>query len=156
MIIKNLSKVEAKEISLWKYIGKYSVYNYPSWDKMCEQKWAITIDDVREIEYFGLYNTSNILIGNFRLHNTGDCILVSLALNPSLCGKSLGNELMNAIKNQSKIKYPDITKIILEVRSFNRRAIKCYLKNGFKIESIYIKNTLTGKDIFFKMIYYFI
>lgn len=79
---------------------------------------------------------------------------MSLALNPSLCGKGLGNELMNAIKNQSKIKYPDIIKIVLEVRSFNRRAIKCYQKNGFKIENIYIKETLTGKDIFFKMVYY--
>lgn len=154
MIIKNISEVEAKEISLWKYLGEYSVYNYPSWETMCKQNWAITIDNVRAIEYFGLYNTLNILIGNFRLHNTGEFILVSLALNPSLCGKGLGNELMNAIKNQSKIKYPDITKIVLEVRSFNRRAIKCYQKNGFKIENIYIKDTLTGKDIFFKMVYY--
>lgn len=154
MIVKNLSEIEAKEISLWKYSAEYSVYNYPSWEKMCEQKWAITIDSIRAVEYFGLYNTSNILIGNFRLHNTGDSILVSLALSPALCGKGLGDELMNVIKSESKIKYPDITKIILEVRSFNRRAIKCYLKNGFKIENIYIKNTLTGKDIFFKMVYY--
>lgn len=156
MIVKNISEIEAKEVSLWKYQGEYSVYNYPSWEMMCEQKWAITIDDVREKEYFGLYNISNILIGNFRIHNTGDFILVSLALNPSLCGKGLGNELMNAIKNQSKIKYPEITKLVLEVRSFNRRAIKCYRKNGFKIENIYIKDTLTGKDIFFKMGYYFV
>lgn len=156
MIVKNISEIEAKEVSLWKYQGEYSVYNYPSWEMMCEQKWAITIDDVREKEYFDLYNISNILIGNFRLRNTGDFILVSLALNPSLCGKGLGNELMNAIKNQSKIKYPEITKLVLEVRSFNRRAIKCYRKNGFKIENIYIKDTLTGKDIFFKMVYYFV
>ena len=74
MIVKNISEIEAKEISLWKYQGEYSVYNYPSWEMMCEQKWAITIDDVREKEYFGLYNISNILIGNFRLHNTGDFI----------------------------------------------------------------------------------
>lgn len=107
MIIKNISEIEAKEISLWKYLGEHSVYNYPSWETMCKQNWAITIDNVRAIEYFGLYNTLNILIGNFRLHNTGEFILVSLALNPSLCGKGLGNELMNAIKNQSKIKYPD-------------------------------------------------
>lgn len=153
MIVKNLSKIEAKEISLWKYSAEYSVYNYPSWEKMCEQKWGITIKEIRSIEYFGLYNISNILVGYFRLHNTGDYILVSLGLNPSLCGKGLGDELMDNIKIQSKIEYPNIKKIVLEVRSFNKRAIRCYLKNEFKLESIYIKNTLTGKDIFFKMIY---
>lgn len=152
MIIKSISEVEAKEISCWKYLGEYSVYNYPSWEVMCKQKWGITISNIRESEYFGLYNSSNVLIGNFRLHKIEDCILLSLALSPTLCGKGLGNELMSIIKNQSKFEYPNITKIILEVRSFNRRAIKCYLKNGFKIESVYIKNTLTGRDIFFKMI----
>ncbi len=40
----------AKEISTWKYDNAYSVYNFPNWDKIAEQKWAITIADKRKEE----------------------------------------------------------------------------------------------------------
>lgn len=152
--LKNILENEAKEISNWKYEKKYSVYNYPPWEEMCEQKWGITIKEVRSTEYYGLYNILNDLIGYFRLHKIEDYILVSLGLKPNLCGRKLGDELMKNIIIQSQISYPNIKKIVLEVRSFNKRAIRCYLKNGFKLEYIYIKDTLTGRDIFFWMVFY--
>lgn len=41
----------AKEISTWKYDTPYSVYNYPDWDNISEQKWAITIAVKRKEEF---------------------------------------------------------------------------------------------------------
>ncbi len=57
---------------------------------------------------------------------------------------------MELIKNESNRRYGN-KKIVLEVRSFNERAIKCYEKAGFKIVDTYSKDTLVGYDEFVKM-----
>ena len=43
-----LTEKYAKEISAWKYDDEYSVYNYPDWNKISAQKWAITIAEKRK------------------------------------------------------------------------------------------------------------
>jgi len=44
-------------------------------------------------------------------------------------------------------------KVTLEVRTFNKRAIKCYLDFGFEIKDKFIKDTFDGKDEFYYMEY---
>ncbi|MDD3224970.1 MAG: hypothetical protein PHX70_09790 [Clostridium sp.] len=34
----------SKEICSWRYNDEYSIYNYPSWNKIAAGKWAITIE----------------------------------------------------------------------------------------------------------------
>jgi len=81
-----------------------------------------------------------------------DFVLVGLGLKPSLCGQGLGNILMELLKNECKKRYGG-KKIALEVRSFNKRAIKCYERAGFEITDVYQKDTLIGSDEFIKMEY---
>lgn len=38
--LSSLNEEYAKQLSNWKYNDIYSVYNYPSWDNMIEQKWV--------------------------------------------------------------------------------------------------------------------
>ncbi len=79
-------------------------------------------------------------------------VLVGLGLKSLLCGQGLGNVLMELLKNECKKRYGS-KKIAVEVRSFNKRAIKCYKKAGFKITNVYQKDTLIGSDEFIKMEY---
>lgn len=57
---------------------------------------------------------------------------------------------MNLIVTCCRDKYNN-KKISLEVRFFNKRAIKCYEKAGFHVKDTYKKNTPLGCGIFLKM-----
>ena len=59
---------------------------------------------------------------------------------------------MELLKNECKKRYGS-KNIALEVRSFNKRAIKCYERAGFEITNVYQKDTLIGSGEFVKMEY---
>ena len=54
---------------------------------------------------------------------------------------------MELLKNECKKRHGS-KKVTLEVRSFNKRAIKCYKKASFEITDVYQKDTLIGSDEF--------
>lgn len=78
--------------------------------------------------------------------------MVGLGLKPSPCGQGLGNILMELLKSECKKRYGS-KKIVVEVRSFNKRAIRCYERAGFEITDVYQKDILIGSDEFIEMEY---
>ena len=147
-----LTKDHAKQIYCWKYEEIYSIYNFPDWDTLNKQRQGITIEEKRKNEFTAVIDESNNLCGYIRFIENRDFVLVGLGLKPSLCGQGLGTILMELLKNECKKRYGS-KKIALEVRSFNKRAIKCYEKAGFEITDVYQKDTLIGSDEFIKMEY---
>ncbi|URZ05169.1 GNAT family N-acetyltransferase [Clostridium felsineum] len=152
LILKEFTKAHAKEICTWKYAGEYAIYNYPTWNIVCKEKWAITIEEKRKKEMFSLVDDYDNLCGYIRLQNKQESILMGVGLKPNLCGQGLGNILMKIVKNQCKKVYPNKL-IVLEVRAFNERAVKCYKKAGFKLKETYKKDTPLGEDEFIRMEY---
>lgn len=148
--LDNLTETYAKEICSWKHYDEYSIYNYQEWDKILNEKWGITVEEKRKNEFKALVDDYNNLCGYIRLVNKNEYISIGIGLKPSLCGQGLGNLLMEIVKQQCKKKYPNM-KIVLEVRSFNKRAIKCYKKAGFKIVDVSKKDTPLGHGEFVKM-----
>jgi len=147
-----LTEDQARQICCWKYKGIYSIYNFPDWDTLNKQRWGITIEEKRKNEFTAVIDESNNLCGYIRFIENKDFVLVGLGLKPSSCGQGLGNILMELLKNECKKRY-DSKRIALEVRSFNKRAIKCYERAGFEITDVYQKDTLIGSDEFIKMEY---
>ena len=147
-----LNEDHVKEICNWKYPNEYSVYNFPEWSMVVSEKWDIGIQAKREKEFVAIINEENNLCGYIRFINNYDYILVGIGLKPSLCGQGFGKNIMKLLKDESEIRYGN-KRISLEVRTFNKRAIKCYKKAGFKITDTYIKYTYIGYDEFFKMDY---
>lgn len=80
-------------------------------------------------------------------------VVVYIGLKPTFCGKGYGKDIMKLLIKESKKRYPQYP-VTLEVRSFNKRAIKCYLDVGFEIKDKYIKDTFDGKDEFYYMEYF--
>lgn len=150
-----LTEKYAKEISTWKYDNAYSVYNYPDWDKILEQKWAITIANKRKEEFKAVtveLDGKLQLCGYFRFSVNNQIVMLGLGLNPQFCGKGYGKQLMGLIIQEFEKRFTD--KILeLEVRNFNKRAIQCYLKAGFFKVCEYIKETPIGPDTFLLMRY---
>ena len=150
--LEMLTEDQARQICCWKYKGIYSIYNYPDWDTLIKQKWVITQEEKRKNEFTAVIDKSNNLCGYIRFIENKDFVLIGLGLKPSLCGQGLGNILMELLKNECKKRYGS-KKIALEVRSFNKRAIKCYERAGFEITDVYQKDTLIGSGEFIKMEY---
>ena len=148
--LENLTETRAKQICSWKYSDEYSIYNYPEWDKILNERWGITVEEERKNEFNAIVDDYNNLCGYIRLLDKNEHVLIGVGLDPSLCGQGLGNIIMEIVKQQCKKKYAS-KKIILEVRSFNERAIKCYKKAGFNIVDIYKKDSPIGSGEFIKM-----
>jgi ribosomal protein S18 acetylase RimI-like enzyme len=118
-----LTEKYAKEISTWKYDNEYSVYNYPDWNIISAQKWAITITEKRKNEFMAVIDNKTQLCGYFRFLVNDQIVMVGLGLNPQFCGKGYGKQLMDLITREFKKRFTD--KILeLEVRTFNKRAIQ--------------------------------
>ena len=148
--IEEFTETHAKEICNWKYDGEHSIYNYPSWNKVFNDKWAITVEEKRKKEFSAFVDDYDNLCGYIRLQDKNEYILIGVGLKPSLCGQGLGNTLMEIVKQQCNKLYP-IKTIALEVRSFNERAIKCYKRAGFIVKEIYKRYTPIGYSEFIRM-----
>lgn len=148
--VNEFTEAHAKEICNWEYEDEYSIYNYPEWEQICNEKWGITIEQRRKSEFYAIVDHCKCLCGYIRLMNKEDYILIGIGLKPCLCGQGLGNTLMKMVKNQCGKLYPH-KKIVLEVRSFNERAIKCYKSVGFNIVDSYKKHTPIGDGEFLRM-----
>lgn len=147
-----LTEKYAKEISTWKYDNEYSVYNYPAWDIMSAQKWAITVPEKRKNEFMAVIDNEIQLCGYFRFSVNDRIVMVGLGLNPQLCGMGYGKQLMDLIIQEFQKRFTE--KILeLEVRTFNKRAIQCYLSAGFFKVHTYTKKTPIGTDVFLLMQY---
>lgn len=149
---QKLTEDMAKELFDWKYSGEYSVYNYPSWSIACKANFGITKEDIRNKEFLALVDEKNNLCGYMRMKEDIEFIAIGVGLKPSLCGQGLGNKLMSILLDECNNRYGN-KKIRLEVRSFNKRAIKSYKKAGFKVTSTCVRETQMGKDEFVTMEY---
>lgn len=132
---------DAKEICTWQYEGEYRQYGCPEWSKAVEKKWGITIAEKREKEFKSVYDENNLMCGFVRFRSVDDeeSVLIGLGLKPCLCGHGVGAVLMQLIKDYCDKVY-HWKKIVLDVDTQNKRAIKCYERAGFKKVVIYDLN----------------
>jgi len=151
LILKTLSEENAREICTWKYEGEYAVYNLADWDIVVQNGWELASKKIRERDFLAFFNSEELVAyGVLKVKNNR--VFLGIGLKPTWCGKGYGKRIMELIINESQKRYPD-KQIVLEVRSFNLRAIKCYKKVGFIIKDQYVRKTLTGSGEFYYMEY---
>src|SRR5574344_1245561 len=90
MEIKELSINNAKEICEWKYENEYSIYNYPNWEFVVKNNWALYS---KPNEFKAIY-LNNEFIAYYRLVNKEEHIIIGLGIKPSLCGQGLGHNIV--------------------------------------------------------------
>ncbi len=150
-IMKTLSEENAREICTWQYEGEYTVYNLSDWDIVVKNHWELSSKKIRERDFLAIFNKKDLVAyGVLKLKDNR--VFLGIGLKPNWCGKGYGERIMELIINESQKRYSD-KKIVLEVRSFNQRAIRCYQKVGFEIKDKYVRKTLTGSGEFYYMEY---
>ena len=151
-VLKSLTEYYAKEICSWKYEGEYSMYNFSDWDVVVKNKWGLSIEDKRELEFIAILSNDE-LVAYGRICEKEDKAVIGIGLKPSFCGKGHGKDIMKLLVQECTKRLPKHS-ITLEVRSFNKRAINCYKSIGFEIKDKYMKNTFDGGvDEFYSMEY---
>lgn len=134
----------ARQITEWNYEGEYSDYNLPSYEECKNKKYGITREDRWNNYIVYTINNEVVFYSNMKEMDNNK-LYIGVGLKPEYCGKGLGNFFLNDSINEMKKIYPEKT-LFLEVRSWNKRAIKSYEKLGFKITNTVISKDRLGND----------
>lgn len=148
---ENLTEKHAKEIAAWKYEGKYQIYNLPEWETMIKDNYSLC-DEIKRNRFTSYINEKNELVGFINLLDEGETIFFGIGINPKYCNQGIGKIITKLALNKSKIKFPN-KPVILEVRTWNNRAINCYKSQGFEIVEKKYQKTYVGKGEFYVMRY---
>lgn len=153
MILKSniLTQSQAKEISMWKYEGEYQIYNLPDWNTMNKEKYSLC-DDIKRKRFTAYTNEKNEIVGFTNLLDEGEYVFFGIGVNPKYCNNGFGKTITKLSIENCREKYPN-KNIILEVRTWNKRAINCYESQGFKIIKVKKQETCLGKGEFYVMEY---
>ncbi len=116
-----------------------------------ENGWDLGIKEKRESDFVAILSYDK-LIAYGRLTSIQNEAFIGIGLKPSLCGKGIGGNVMKLLIEECRSRFPNCI-IVLEVRGFNTRAIRCYENIGFEIKKKYCKYTLTGNAEFYLMKY---
>lgn len=146
-----LSETQIKDISNWKYSGEYSIYNLPAWEVMVRNKYSLS-DELRRDRYIGYTNENKELVGYVSLLDKGNSVSFGIGIKPDYCDKGLGKIITKMALIESNKRFPN-KPVILEVRTWNERAVNCYKSQGFEIIGTKKLETRLGPGEFYIMKY---
>ena len=149
--VSGMGEREKREICSWKYEGEYSVYDLPDYEEMKAGNMGFMNPD-REKNYRVFYH-GDVLVGFANILEKPEEVFIGLGVKPDLCGMGYGRRILESVVSISKELYPEKT-LCLEVRTWNGRAISCYLKAGFRIDGKPVfRHTPNGDCEFYRMVH---
>jgi [ribosomal protein S18]-alanine N-acetyltransferase len=149
LIAVQLTEMQAKEISNWKYDSEYAIYNLPTWEQMIDKGYSLC-DDLKRKRYIAYLNESEELIGFVNLLDEGDTVFFGIGINPHHCSKGIGKMITRMALIESQNRFPN-KPVVLEVRTWNTRAVNCYKSQGFEIAELKEQETYLGPGEFYVM-----
>lgn len=148
---KSLTEEFAREICLWQYENEFKIYNsFRSYDEMKKENLGFANPDKNK-NYKAFVNENNMLIGYIHLTEKEDAFSLGIGIAPKFCLMGYGKEILKI--TAKKIKKFSNKKIQMQVRTWNKPAINCYLSSGFKIIKTFKMTTPIGEGEFFLMEY---
>lgn len=148
---QKVSEEYAKEIASWQHPGEYSIYNLPSWDNMIKENYSLC-DSIKRERFIGYINKNKELVGFVNLLDEGESVFFGIGVKPNYCNKGVGKVITNMALTESEKRFPN-KPILLEVRTWNKRAISCYRSQGFEIIETKNQKTKIGFGEFYVMKY---
>lgn len=146
----HITDEEAKAICDWHYEGNYSCYDLPPYEEMKTRKMSF-FNPVKAQNFYCYYD-GNLFVGFTNLVEEPHEVFLGIGVHPDHCSKGYGTAIIKEACFISKTLYPD-KPIYLEVRTWNKRAIRCYEKAGFIIDGQpFEQKTYAGTAVFYRMI----
>lgn len=145
-----LTEKEKRQICDWHYAGDYGIYDLPSYEEMKDRSMGF-LNPEREGNFRGFWEGDS-LVGYVNMREEEKEVFIGIGVAPELCGQGYGGEILKEAFCIAGKRYPG-KPLYLLVRSWNKRAIRCYEKAGFVIAGDTLeKETPAGGESFYRMI----
>ncbi len=141
--ITSMNERAAKSICSWNYPQPYDVYNFLSYEESLKHDVAILKQE--NSDNYLCFWENNVLVAYINFYINSQKLMIGVGLSPEKCGKGLGETYLKLGIKEANKRYPDKT-VWVQVRSWNKRAIKCYKNCGFKEQYREIKKDRNGND----------
>lgn len=129
LVFRPLTQIHALEIANeWKYDDIYSFYDMTA---DVEDHEEFIDEDLRDQNDHYEVLENNGLFGFFCVIQANTSIEIGLGMRPDICGKGKGKQFVKQIIDFVEHNYK-FDKLIMNVATFNQRAIKVYHSCGFK------------------------
>jgi [ribosomal protein S18]-alanine N-acetyltransferase len=156
-----LTEEQGRQICTWRYPAPYDVYNLPSWEHMAQNREEFADPLIRAAQYRAVLSDAGMradgrtdgdssliasqanLCGFAQFFPMADVTRLGFGLHPDLCSQGSGVSFVCAITDEALRCRPN-AEIDLEVLTWNKRAIRTYLKAGFLMEDTYERMGKTG------------
>lgn len=125
---KSMSPEAAQQICSWKYESPYDVYDYLTYEDSVRKQSAIIRPENAD-NYLCFWNDET-LVAYTSIILKEEKVYIGIGIAPQFCGQGFGNTYLNKTVLEAQKRYPD-KHIWVQVRSWNERAVKCYLRSGF-------------------------
>lgn len=115
-------------------------YNLPQLSHRELEEWYYHKTNRANQKYFSVFNEENKLIGYFgikRIRKILKDAVLGIVFDPNYVNQGYGTETIRTFLDYY-FNVLKMRKLYLEVSKFNRRALRCYEKNGFKIVGEYL------------------
>ena len=147
---RHLSENDKRDICAWKYDGEYDIYDLPPYHEMQEKQIGF-MNPKAERNFYGFWD-GDLLVGFVNILEEATEVFIGIGVNPTYCGQHYGRQMLCDAYNISKNLYPG-KPLYLEVRSWNMRAVRCYLNAGFSIDGDPFEQTTgIGTGTFYRMV----
>ena len=143
-----MTEDEKHIISGWKYSGEYKLYNMPPYKEELTQNTGFAHPDFNGYTFYD----DDQLIGFTSLDPEENEVMIGIGVAPEHCDKGYGQAMIRMTCDLSENQFPGKS-LYLEVRTWNRRAIQCYSRAGFRIDGdSFIQTTGLGEGEFYRMV----
>lgn len=145
-----LTQAEKQDICAWRYEGAYAVCNLPPYETMLSQRRGFC-DPHREANY-AAWCQEGQLVGSTNLPEEEQAVFIGIGVKPEFCGQDFGHRILKEAYALTKRLHPG-KPLYLEVRTWNKRAVRCYEKAGFQIDGAPFRQvTGMGEGTFYRMV----
>ncbi|MGL4913966.1 MAG: GNAT family N-acetyltransferase [Romboutsia sp.] len=118
---------------------------------MVKEQYSLC-DDIKRERFTAYTNENYELMGFTNLLDQGDSIFFGIGINPIYCNQGIGKSITKLALSECELKFPN-KPVVLEVRTWNDRAVNCYKSQGFEIVETKHQETYIGKGEFYVMRY---
>lgn len=137
-----LTRTQAEAILTWRYSAPYDFYNPPPTsqeviDNLLNTKWGFHGVSLQgDFIGYASYGKDGQLLGG---HYVDDALDIGLGMRPDLTGQGLGPIFAEAIFSFAANRFSPAA-LRLTVAKFNARALRLYIKLGFREQSMFWHN----------------
>ena len=142
------TEAEKEIISAWHYAGEYAIYDLPPYAEAKARGQGLA----NPKNHFLSFYDRQILVGFLNLVEEPEQVFVGIGVAPDLCSRGYGRQMLTLAAREAAERWPGLP-LYLEVRSWNRRAVRCYEAAGFRVDGpAFIQTTGIGEGAFYRMV----